>query len=122
FTCTWKCTPKVNDAMAALPGFRQVHPLQPETTAQGAIELIYQLQELLVRITGFDAVSLTPAAGAQGELAGLLMIRAAQIEQGEAARRRRVIIPDSAHGTNPATAAMAGYTVGTVRSDQRGNV
>ncbi len=121
-SCTMKYNPKVNDAMAALPGFRHLHPLQPEDTAQGAIQLIYELQNLLARITGFDAVSLTPAAGAQGELGGLLMIRAAQQELGQAARRRRVIIPDSAHGTNPATAAMAGYTVTTVRSDERGNV
>jgi glycine dehydrogenase subunit 2 len=88
---------------------------------QGAIQLIWELQELLARITGFDAVSLTPAAGAQGELAGLLMIRAAHQASGQG-HRRRVLIPDSAHGTNPATAAMVGYEVVTLRSDARGNV
>jgi glycine dehydrogenase subunit 2 len=120
-SCTMKYNPKVNDAMAALPGMRGIHPLQPDETAQGAIQLIYELQELLARITGFDEVSLTPAAGAQGELAGLLMIRAAQEARGQGARRR-VLIPDSAHGTNPATAAMVGYDVVSLRSNERGNV
>jgi len=120
-SCTMKYNPKVNDAMAALPGMRGIHPLQPEETAQGALQLIHEVQELLVRITGFDAVSLTPAAGAQGELAGLLMIRAAQRARGQE-HRHRVLIPDSAHGTNPATAAMVGYDVVTLPSDPRGNV
>jgi glycine dehydrogenase subunit 2 len=116
-----KYNPKVNDAMAALPGMRDLHPLQPAETVQGALRLIYDLQGLLAEITGFDAVSLTPAAGAQGELAGLLIIRAAHLAHGEQ-RRRRVLIPDSAHGTNPATGAMVGYEVVTVPSDERGNV
>jgi len=120
-SCTMKYNPKVNDAMAALPGMRAIHPLQPEATVQGAIQLTYEVQELLARITGFDAVSLTPAAGAQGELAGLLMIRAAHLARGDG-WRRRVLIPDSAHGTNPATAAMAGYEVASLPSDARGNV
>jgi glycine dehydrogenase subunit 2 len=120
-SCTMKYNPKVNDAMAALPGMRGIHPLQPEETVQGALELIYEVQQQLARITGFDAVSLTPAAGAQGELAGLLMIRAAQRARGQE-HRRRVLIPDSAHGTNPATAAMVGYEVITLSSDARGNV
>ncbi len=121
-SCTMKYNPKVNDAMAALPGMSNIHPLQPEATVQGAIQLTYELQELLARITGFDAVSLTPSAGAHGELAGLLMIRAAHEAQGNGTHRRRVIIPDSAHGTNPATAAMVGYEVTSVKSDNRGNV
>ncbi len=120
-SCTMKYNPKVNDAMAALPGMRGIHPLQPEETVQGAVQLIFEVQELLARITGFDAVSLTPAAGAQGELAGLLIIRAAQHARGQE-QRRRVLIPDSAHGTNPATAAMVGYEVVTLPSDPRGNV
>jgi glycine dehydrogenase subunit 2 len=120
-SCTMKYNPKVNDAMAGLPGMRNIHPLQPESTVQGAIRLIYELQEMLAAITGFDGVSLTPSAGAHGELAGLLMIRAAQDARGHG-ERRRVIIPDSAHGTNPATAAMVGYTVSAVKSDSRGNV
>ena len=99
----------------------RIHPLQPEGTVQGAIRLIYEVQELLARITGFDAVSLTPAAGAQGELAGLLMIRAAHLARGDN-RRHRVLIPDSAHGTNPATAAMAGFEVTSLPSDPRGNL
>src|SRR5581483_1417307 len=120
-SCTMKYNPKVNDAMAALPGMRTIHPLQPEETTQGALELAYELQGMLAEITGFDRVSLAGAAGAQGELAGLLMIRAAHEERGER-QRRRVLIPDSAHGTNPATAAMCGYDVVTLRSDPRGNV
>jgi len=120
-SCTMKYNPKVNDAMAALPGMRGIHPLQPEETVQGALQIIHAVQELIARITGFDAVSLTPAAGAQGELAGLLMIRAAQHARGQE-HRRRVLIPDSAHGTNPATAAMVGYEVVTLPSDPRGNV
>jgi glycine dehydrogenase subunit 2 len=121
-SCTMKYNPKVNEAMASLPGMRNLHPLQPAETIQGALQLIYELQELIARITGFDAVSLTPAAGAQGELAGLLVIRAAHAANGEHQRRRRVLVPDSAHGTNPATAAMAGYEVVSLRSDARGNV
>jgi len=120
-SCTMKYNPKVNDAMATLPGMRNIHPLQPLETVQGALELVYELQEALARLTGFDEVSLVGAAGAQGELAGLLMIRAAHEAHG-AHGRRRVLIPDSAHGTNPATAAMAGYEVVTLKSDSRGNV
>ncbi len=120
-SCTMKYNPKVNDAMAALPGMRALHPLQPEETTQGAIQLIAELQELLASITGFDAVSLAAAAGAQGELAGLSIIRAAHETRGDT-RRRRVLIPDSAHGTNPATATMVGYDVTALRSDERGNV
>jgi glycine dehydrogenase subunit 2 len=120
-SCTMKYNPKVNDAMAALPGMRNLHPLQPESTVQGAIQLTYELQQMLAQITGFDAVSLTPSAGAHGELAGLLIIRAAQRARGQE-HRRRVIIPDSAHGTNPATASMVGYTVSAVKSDARGNI
>jgi glycine dehydrogenase subunit 2 len=120
-SCTMKYNPKVNDAMAALPGLRNLHPLQPQETVQGAIRLVAELQDLLARITGFDAVSLAAAAGAQGELAGLAMIRAAHEAAGDT-KRRRVLIPDSAHGTNPATASMVGYEVTGLRSDARGNV
>jgi glycine dehydrogenase subunit 2 len=120
-SCTMKYNPKVNDAMAALPGMRNLHPLQPAETAQGAMQLVADLQEVLARITGFDAVSLAAAAGAQGELSGLAIIRAAHKARGDTGRRR-VLIPDSAHGTNPATAAMVGYEVTALRSDARGNV
>jgi glycine dehydrogenase subunit 2 len=120
-SCTMKYNPKVNDAMAALPGMRNLHPLQPQETVQGAIRLVAELQDLLIRITGFDAVSLVAAAGAQGELSGLAMIRAAHEARGDT-KRRRVLIPDSAHGTNPATASMVGYEVTGLRSDARGNV
>jgi glycine dehydrogenase subunit 2 len=120
-SCTMKYNPKVNDAMAALPGMRNLHPLQPRETVQGAIQLIAELQQMLARITGFDAVSLAAAAGAQGELAGLAIIRAAHEARGDT-KRRRVLIPDSAHGTNPATATMVGYEVTALRSNERGNV
>jgi glycine dehydrogenase subunit 2 len=120
-SCTMKYNPKVNDAMASLPGMRDLHPLQPAETVQGALRVVYELQELLLAITGFDAISLTLAAGAQGELAGMLIIRAAHEAAGQA-RRRRVLIPDSAHGTNPATAAMVGYEVVSLPADERGNV
>jgi glycine dehydrogenase subunit 2 len=121
-SCTMKYNPKVNDRVAALPGFADLHPLQPASTIQGALRLLFELQELLKGITGMDAVSLQPAAGAHAEFTALLMFKAYHAARGEAERRRRVIVPDSAHGTNPASAAMCGFEVTTVRSDARGNV
>jgi glycine dehydrogenase subunit 2 len=114
-SCTMKYNPKVNEAAARLPGLAGVHPQTPESCAQGALELMFRLQEALGEISGFPAVTLQPAAGAHGELAGMLMIRAWQEAQGNA--RSKVIIPDTAHGTNPASAALCGYEVVPVASD-----
>ncbi len=119
-SCTMKYNPKINEDVARLPGFAQAHPLQPEETVQGALAVLYGLQEALAEITGMDAVSLAPAAGAQGELAGILMVKAYLADRGEE-DRRKVLVPDSAHGTNPATAAMAGFQVVAVPSNREGN-
>ncbi|MDI6857917.1 MAG: aminomethyl-transferring glycine dehydrogenase subunit GcvPB [Dehalococcoidia bacterium] len=118
-SCTMKYNPKVHEELAGLPGFAQLHPLQPSETAQGALALMFELQRLLAEITGMDAVSLAPAAGAHGELASILTIKAYLRSRGES--RRRVLVPDSAHGTNPATAAMGGFEVVSVASDSQGN-
>jgi glycine dehydrogenase subunit 2 len=119
-SCTMKYNPKINEAVARYPGFARLHPYQPESTVQGALELMAELQEMLAEISGFDAVTLQPAAGAHGELAGCLIIRAYHHERGDTGRTK-MLIPDSAHGTNPATARMAGFEVVTVPSDTRGN-
>ena len=116
-----KYTPRFNEAMAGLAGFASAHPAQPERQVQGAIEVMYRLQELLAEVTGMAAVSLAPLAGAQGELAGMLTIRAALEGRGEGARRK-MLIPDTAHGTNPASAAMAGFGVVSVPSNADGNI
>ncbi len=120
-SCTMKYNPKVNEDAARLPGLAQVHPYQPAETIQGALALMYHLQESLQAISGFDAVSLQPAAGAHGEMAGVLIIRAFHRAQGQA-QRTVMLIPDSAHGTNPASTTMCGYTTQQIRSDERGNV
>ena len=120
-SCTMKYNPKVNDEVAFLPGFAAIHPLQPEETAQGALELLYRLQGFLGEITGMAGVSLATLAGAHGELAGVLMMRAYHQARGDF-RRTKMAIPDSAHGTNPASAAMAGFDVVTLASDADGNV
>ncbi|MGC8877843.1 MAG: aminomethyl-transferring glycine dehydrogenase subunit GcvPB [Anaerolineae bacterium] len=120
-SCTMKYNPKVNEKAASIEGLTQVHPLQPEETLQGSLELMYHLQEALKEIAGFAGVSLQPAAGAHGELAGVLMMRAYHRSRGED-QRRKILIPDSAHGTNPASSAMAGLTVVQLPSDKRGNV
>ena len=120
-SCTMKYNPKVNDEMASLPGFATLHPLQSQDTTQGALKLLYLLQEYLEEITGMDGASLASMAGAQGELCGMLMIRSYHRERGDT-RRIKVAIPDSAHGTNPASAAMAGFEVLTVASDAEGNI
>ncbi len=120
-SCTMKYNPKINEEAARLPGFSQIHPLQPEETVQGALELIFRLQEFLKEIGGFAGVSLQPAAGAHGELSGVLMIRAYHRDRGDL-KRKKILIPDSAHGTNPATSAMAEMQVVEVPSDARGNV
>ncbi len=119
-SCTMKYNPKLNDEIASLAGFSQIHPLQPESTAQGAIELLWELQEQINEITGMAGCSLAPMAGADGELAGMLMARAYHLERGDD-KRDKVLIPDSAHGTNPASAAMAGFEVVTLPSNANGD-
>ncbi|HYU20256.1 MAG TPA: aminomethyl-transferring glycine dehydrogenase subunit GcvPB [Chloroflexota bacterium] len=120
-SCTMKYNPKVDEDVARLPGFAQLHPYQPEESVQGALEVMLELQRLLAEITGFAAVTLQPAAGAQAELCGMLLIRAYHRERGDL-KRSKVLIPDSAHGTNPATAAMCGYSTISIPTDSHGNV
>ncbi|MCS6880701.1 MAG: aminomethyl-transferring glycine dehydrogenase subunit GcvPB [Oscillochloridaceae bacterium] len=120
-SCTMKYNPKLHEEAARLPGFAAAHPLQDASLSQGALQLMYELQEYLGEISGFDAVSLQPAAGAQGEFAGILAFRAYHLDRNEP-QRVEVLVPDAAHGTNPATAAMAGFKVVEVKSDARGNV
>jgi glycine cleavage system P protein (glycine dehydrogenase) subunit 2 len=119
-SCTMKYNPRLNEDMARLPGFARLHPLTPEIAAQGALALMHALAAALAEIAGMDAVSLQPAAGAQGELAGILMIRAYHRSRGE--RRTKVLVPNSAHGTNPASTAIAGYEVVEVESTGTGEV
>jgi len=119
-SCTMKYNPKLNEIVASFPGFLKIHPLQSEDLGQGALGLIYELGSCLAEIAGVDRVSLQPAAGAQGELTGLLMIRAYHTKHGNP--RTKVIIPDSAHGTNPATASLAGYEVQVVHTNEKGLV
>jgi glycine dehydrogenase subunit 2 len=121
-SCTMKYNPRVNERVAALPGFRDLHPLQDEDAAQGALELMHELQEMLAEITGLDAVSLQPAAGSQGELTGLMLMRAYFADKGEGDRRRKIVVADTAHGTNPASVTMAGYDLVKVDTDPRGNI
>jgi len=119
-SCTMKYNPKVNEDVARFAGFAELHPLQPVHQTQGALQLLYQLEAALREITGMDRVTLQPAAGAQGELVGMLMIRAYHRSKGNP--RRKVIVPDVAHGTNPATATLAGYEVQVVHSNADGLV
>jgi glycine dehydrogenase subunit 2 len=121
-SCTMKYNPKVNEWAARLPGFTDSHPLDPAAVAQGSLELQWLLAELLKEISGFAAVSLQPAAGAHGELTGMLMTRAYHRSRGEGEQRTKVLVPDSAHGTNPATASMVGYQTVTIRSNERGGI
>ena len=113
-SCTMKYNPKINEVAARLPGFSDIHPQTPEALNQGALELMFRLEQALAEVSGFPAICLQPAAGAQGELAGMLMIRAWHEARGS--KRTKVIIPDTAHGTNPATAALCGYEVVPVTS------
>ena len=119
-SCSMKYNPKVSETIAALPGFARLHPHQPEETAQGALELLWRLEKALCEVTGMARATFQPAAGASGELTGLLLMRAFHEKNGDA--RKRIVIPDSAHGTNPASVRMAGYEVATVPSDARGLV
>lgn len=121
-SCTMKYNSRLNEKVARIAGFANLHPLAPESESQGALQLIYELQENLAEITGLPGVSLQPAAGAQGEMTGVMLIRAfLDRRDGEASKERRVmLIPDSAHGTNPASASMAGFSVKTIRSTDQG--
>jgi glycine dehydrogenase subunit 2 len=119
-SCTMKHNPKLNERVAALPGHARMHPLQAPARAQGALELMWRLQRALSEICGLPHVSLQPSAGAHGELAGLLLTRAHHEDQGE--QRTKVLTPDTAHGTNPATVTMAGYQLVKVASDERGGI
>ena len=119
-SCTMKHNPRLNEKMARLPGFGDVHPLQPQSTVQGALALISELMRWLTTLTGMPAVAMSPKAGAHGELCGLLAIRAALAARGE--HRTRILVPSSAHGTNPATAAFAGFTVDEVPAKGDGHV
>ena len=118
-SCTMKYNPKVNEATARLPGFAGLHPLTPSEATQGALRLMYELAEILGEIAGMDAVTLQPAAGAQGEMTGVLLMRAYHRANGEPGRRK-VLVPDSAHGTNPATSALAGFEVVEIASNDAG--
>jgi len=120
-SCTMKYNPKINEEMCRLPGFTQLHPYQDEETVQGALFLMHSLQEFMEELGGFAGVSLQPAAGAHGELTGVLMMRAYHLDRGDT-ERNVILVPDSAHGTNPASTSMSGMDVVEVPSDERGNV
>jgi glycine dehydrogenase subunit 2 len=121
-SCTMKYNPRVNERIVGFPGFANLHPLVEDDAAQGALELEWHLQEILREVTGLDAVSLQPAAGSQGELTGLMLFRAYFKDKGEDEQRRKIVIPDTAHGTNPASVTMAGYELTAVKTDARGNI
>jgi glycine dehydrogenase subunit 2 len=121
-SCTMKYNPRVNERLAMLPGFRDLHPYQDEESIQGALELMWRLQQVLIEVSGLHACSLQPAAGSQGELTGLMVMRAYFADRGEADQRDTIITADTAHGTNPASVTMAGYKLAKVETDARGNV
>ncbi|MDO8686248.1 MAG: aminomethyl-transferring glycine dehydrogenase subunit GcvPB [Clostridiales bacterium] len=122
-SCTMKYNPKINEDIAKMHGFNDVHPGQPLETVQGCLELMFELDRMLSEITGMEKFSLLPAAGAHGEMAGLMMIRAYHESRGDGGNvRRKIIVPDTAHGTNPASATVAGFETIQVKSDDRGNV
>jgi len=121
-SCTMKYNPRVNERLVMLPGFRDLHPYQDEDGSQGALELMWRLQEALIEISGLHACSLQPAAGSQGELTGLMLMRAYFADRGEADQRDTIVTADTAHGTNPASVTMAGYKLAKVETDARGNV
>ena len=120
-SCTMKYNPKINEDMASQAGFTGLHPYQPEETAQGALELMYELSGMLSEVTGMEQVTLQPAAGAHGELTGLMIIKAYHDNRGDS-KRTKIIVPDSAHGTNPASAAVAGFDIVEIKSDEKGAV
>ena len=120
-SCTMKYNPKINEDLAKLPGFTSVHPYQPVDSVQGSLQLMFELQAFLSEITGMSETSLAPMAGAQGELAGILMVKAYYQVRGDG-KRKIILVPDSAHGTNPATSAMGGFEIKSVPSDAAGNL
>ncbi len=120
-SCTMKYNPKWHEDIAKFPGFSSLHPYQPVESVQGALQLMFELQEYLAEITGMNATSLSPMAGAQGELAGILMVKAYHQARGNK-KREKILVPDSSHGTNPATAAMCGFEISSVPSDAQGNI
>ena len=117
-SCTMKYNPKINEVVARFPGFAQIHPLAPPDLLQGALALLYELERALAEISGMEEVSLQPSAGAQGELTGLMLIRACLAERGDP--RKNIIVPDTAHGTNPASSTLCGYDVVQISSNERG--
>jgi glycine dehydrogenase subunit 2 len=119
-SCTMKYNPRVNELVARIEGLAEAHPLQPEALSQGSLEIVELLQQCLIEITGMDAITLQPAAGAHGEFTGILLVRAYHESKGNA--RKKVLVPDSAHGTNPATAALCGYAVQNLKSNALGMV
>ncbi len=119
-SCTMKYNPRVNEAVARIEGLAEAHPYRPDSLAQGILEVIDLLQRCLIEITGMDAITLQPAAGAHGEFTGILLVRAWHESQGNP--RRKILIPDSAHGTNPATAAICGYAVENLKSNSEGGI
>jgi glycine dehydrogenase subunit 2 len=121
-SCTMKYNPKLHEALARLPGFSGLHPLLPEEEVQGALAVLWELSELLRGISGMPGVTLQPAAGAHGELTGMLLLKRYFEERGELGKRTKILLPDSAHGTNPASATMAGFQVVSIPSDDRGMV
>ncbi|MBO6055160.1 MAG: aminomethyl-transferring glycine dehydrogenase subunit GcvPB [Oscillospiraceae bacterium] len=121
-SCTMKYNPRINEAMASLPGFAELHPLQDPSTAQGSLELLHTAGRYLCEITGMDDMTFQPAAGAHGEYTGLLLIRRYHELRGDLEKRTKILVPDSAHGTNPASAVMAGFTVVSVPSNSEGGV
>jgi glycine dehydrogenase subunit 2 len=121
-SCTMKHNPRLNERLARLPGFSDVHPLQPVSTVQGALEAMEEVSRWLMALTGAAAVALSPKAGAHGELCGMMAIKAALAARGEGATRRVVLVPDSAHGTNPATAALIGFEVRSIPAREDGTV
>jgi glycine dehydrogenase subunit 2 len=121
-SCTMKYNPKINDRIAADPRVAMAHPFQPIRTVQGNIRILYETEQMLNELAGMARTTLQPSAGAQGELTGILVIRAYHIDQGEGEQRTEVIVPDNAHGTNPATAAMAGYKTVVIKSNEKGLV
>lgn len=121
-SCTMKYNPKINEEMARLAGFAHVHPLQPESTVQGLLEVMYRMERSLSLLCGMDAFTLQPAAGAHGELTGMMLIKAYHTHNGQGAQRTKVIVPDSSHGTNPSSAHLVGYDVITIASNDDGMV
>src|SRR5262252_4648947 len=119
-SCTMKYNPRVNEYVARLPGLATEHPSQPQELSQGCLKILSLLEKCLLEITGMDAITLQPAAGAHGEMTGLLLIRAHHEKRGKP--RKKVLIPDSAHGTNPATAVIAGYEVENIKSESHGQI